>query len=406
MAKTQTKKNNNSRRMANCSLISGKLFLLSIILILPYIVNYAPTKETSYNASFATNKDLKRLLAEPTGDLGNNSNSQVSLNTIGGSQVSLNTIGGSQVSLNTIGGSQVSLNNAPENVEHNLENNSEHAVEEDEEDVVEHVIGNAGQVVEEDDEEDDEEEDEEDDDDGVLSDADSCLVSESDSDVESDPDSSLESESEHELDDDDLAQADQSSMNLGARSKIFRKSVQHGNASHRRDDDSDDDEEDQVEENDMELDGQMSQLLMNIHPQEIQKMIYNSYNLNKHLCDIENIMSHLLANDKDDPEQRAKLDARVNAIDNMLKGLIKDFNLSEPIQHTMAEIEAVAQQVQQDASSVDPEKMAHIVSTLTASIVQSQLDEHGNIDSDKVAAHANELKERVGQIFEEVQKPL
>ncbi|CAD2083705.1 Plasmodium exported protein, unknown function [Plasmodium vinckei lentum] len=479
MAKTQTEKNNNSRRMANCSPVSGKLFLLSIILILPYIVNYAPNKENSYNASFSTNKDLKRFLAEPAEDFGLdfntgsqvslNTGSQVSLNT--GSQVSLNT--GSQVSLNTDSqnnldtGSQVSLNNGPEDeLEPNLEDNSafdadddeeigiediaEHFAEDDEEhdeNIAEHAVEHNGEAGGEGDGEIDVSSDRDDDE---LSDPESCLASDSDDDEFSDPPSSLESESESEpeFDNDNLEPADESSMDLGAKPKFFRKSRQNNHASRRSryndfdsdpefDDDEDNlelahaapkghearhrafrkskhnyHEEDQIEEDDIEAERAMAeesldQLFSNIDPAEIQNAFLSSIPFMPAIGGFGSLPNvNALNNDENDPEKQAKIDAKVNTIDNMLGELIDDFNLSETIQENMGDIQDVAHQLQHDPRSVSATKLVNVIASLASSLAQSCMDENGEIDPSKAEANAYLMKEKLDKIVEEANKPI
>ncbi|KEG00257.1 Plasmodium exported protein, unknown function [Plasmodium vinckei vinckei] len=416
MEKTQTKKNNNRRRMANCSPLSGKLFILSIILILPYIVNYAPNNENSHNVSFSTNKDLKRFLAEPAEEL------------------------------------ELDLNNAPEDeLEPNLEDNDEFEGEDDENNDVSS----------------------ERDDDDYFSDPESCLASDSDYDddddmdfdhpstleyeYESDPefdnndDPEFDNNDDPEIDNnDDLEAGDESrdleagdeSRELGARPKFFRKSRQNNNALHRArandvdsDDEFDDDEdnaevahaprnrpfrkpknnnneEDQVEEGDIDVDRAMAeeslgQLFSNIDPEEIQNAFLSSLPFMINLGGFGNLANaNALTNDENDPKKQAKIDEKVNTVDKMLEELIDDFNLSESIQENMADIQNVAQQLQHDPKSVSPVKLVKVIASLANSIAQSCLDENGEIDPNKAEASAHLMKEKLDKIVDEANKPI
>ncbi|CAD2083610.1 Plasmodium exported protein, unknown function [Plasmodium vinckei brucechwatti] len=409
MAKTQTEKKNNSRRMASCSPVSGKLFLLSIILILPYIVNYAPNKENSCNASFSTNKDLKRFLAEPAEDLG------------------------------------LDLNNVPEDeLEPNLEDNNEFDADDDEEHDIEDINEHA---VEHNDEDDGEVNANSDQDDDEFSDAESCIAYDSDDDGElSDAPSSLESDSESDPEfdnNDNLEPADESSMDLGARPKFFRKSRQNNHASRRSrhndfdsdpefDDDDEDNlelahaarhralrkskhnnyEEDQVEEYDIEAERAMAeesldQLFSNIDPAEIQNAFLSSIPFMPAIGGLGSLSNaNALNNDENDPKKQAKIDAKVNTIDNMLGELIDDFNLSETIQENMNDIQDVAQQLQHNPRSVSASKLVNVIASLASSLAQSCMDENGEIDPHKAEANAYLMKEKLDKIVEEANKPI
>ncbi|CDU15852.1 Plasmodium exported protein, unknown function [Plasmodium yoelii] len=348
--------------MANCSRVSGKLFLLSIILLLPYIINYANNKGNNHNVSFATNNELKRLLAEPANDLEANNNPQYGA-------VNYKPVNAANASpVNAANASPVNAANA--NPVNAADANPVNAADANPNDDAEY-----------------------DPDEDYYSDAESFLGSDSEYEMFSDPESSLESESESEPE-------FINEVSHEERPKFFRKSKQNN-------------DESQTEENDVESNQgaaggmPLNNLFQGVNQDEIQKMFATMPFHISNIINFKGMLNNDVSNDEEvDEEKKAHMDAKIGKIGNMLTEFISKFNLGDSIQQNMDEIIGLTQNCDLDSDPMSFLKFISVATTLASSFADTFKDENGKPDKRKMQEQGKLMSEHMQHIIKEVSKPL